>query len=137
MHQTTVGNLLRTLMYTNPSHNMADTTALIETALTAASHALRATVHPNLGLSPGAIIFARDIVFLDIFLLSPISYNFATSAKRSLIITFVVIAMVGECVFELINYRRNLYLDSCYWIGLSHIGWVLATKKLELKTHGL
>jgi hypothetical protein len=61
MHQT-VGNLLRTLLHTNPPQNIVDANALIETALATASRALHATVHHTLGLSPGAIVFARNML---------------------------------------------------------------------------
>jgi hypothetical protein len=72
MHQT-VGNLLCTLLYTNPPHNLQQANNLVDTALATASHALCSTIHSTMmGLSPaGSIVFHRDLFFW-IFLLSQI-----------------------------------------------------------------
>lgn len=64
MHQT-VGNLLRSLCHSNPPQNVANANELIDSALATAMHALRATVHRSLEVSPGALVFHRDM-FLDI-----------------------------------------------------------------------
>jgi hypothetical protein len=64
MHQV-VGNILRTLLHTNPPQDMNTAEALVDYALATASHALRLTVHWTLGTLPGALVFHRDM-FLDI-----------------------------------------------------------------------
>jgi transposase InsO family protein len=64
MHQV-VGNVLRTLLHTNPPQNMNDAEALVDYALATASHALRSTVHRTMGVSPGSLVFHRDM-FIDI-----------------------------------------------------------------------
>jgi len=64
MHQT-VGNLLRSLCYTNPPQNLQEAEAMVDHVLAIVSHALRSTVHRTHGLSPGATVFNRDML-LDI-----------------------------------------------------------------------
>jgi hypothetical protein len=64
MHQT-VGNVRRTLVYTNPPHNLQQAKNLVDTALATASNALHSTVHSTMGLLLGSIVFHRDM-FLDI-----------------------------------------------------------------------
>src|SRR6056300_2025318 len=68
MHQT-VGNILRTLVHTDPPENIEDAEALVDEALAAAQHALRATVSTTLGGSPGSLVFGRDM-FLDVPLIA-------------------------------------------------------------------
>ena len=64
MHQV-VGNILCTLLHTNPPQNMENVEALVDYALAMASHALWSTVHRTLGVSPGALVFHHDI-FVDV-----------------------------------------------------------------------
>ena len=64
MHQT-VGNILRTLLYTHPPTDVEQAQDLVDEALSTASHALRMAVTRLLGASPGAITFGRDML-LDI-----------------------------------------------------------------------
>ena len=61
MHQV-VGNILRTLLLTNPPQNVQHAEVLVDHALATASHALRSTVHRTLGMSPGALVFHRDML---------------------------------------------------------------------------
>jgi hypothetical protein len=49
----------------HPPQNIADANAIMDTCLATAMHATRATVHRSLRISPGALIFQRDL-FLDI-----------------------------------------------------------------------
>ena len=64
MHQT-VGNVLRTLLYANPPHNLQEANDLVDSALATAIHALQTNVSSALGTSPGALAFARDM-FLNV-----------------------------------------------------------------------
>ena len=67
MHQT-VGNILRTLLYSNPPQNMAQARDIIDSALATAMHAMRTSVATTLGSTPGALAFFRDM-FLNVPLL--------------------------------------------------------------------
>jgi len=64
MHQT-VGNVLRTLLYTNPPQNLDEANDLVDDALATAMHAMRTNVATALGSSPGALVYSRDM-FLDV-----------------------------------------------------------------------
>ena len=64
MHQT-VGNILRTLLYSNPPQNMAQARDIIDSALATAMHAMRTTVATTLGSTSGALAFSRDM-FLNV-----------------------------------------------------------------------
>jgi transposase InsO family protein len=111
MHQT-VGNLLRTLLYTNPPHNLQQANDLVDTALATASHALRSTVHSTMGLSPGSIVFHRDM-FLDIPFVADllmlrekrqamIDYNLRRENNRRRNFDYIV----GEYVFETVAMKN-------------------------------
>ena len=64
MHQT-VGNVLRTYLYSNPPRNMTQAKDIIDQALATAMHAMRTTIATTLGSTPGALAFSRDM-FLNI-----------------------------------------------------------------------
>jgi hypothetical protein len=64
MHQT-VGNILRTLLYSNPPQNMTQARDIIDLALATTMHAMRRTVATTLGSTPGASAFSRDM-FLNV-----------------------------------------------------------------------
>jgi hypothetical protein len=61
LHQT-VAQILRTYIRTNPPQNQQEATTLIDHALSSASHAMRAATHRTLNVSPGAIVFHRDMM---------------------------------------------------------------------------
>ena len=56
---------------------MVNIAELVDTALASSLHAVRASVHSTLGVSPGAIVFRRDM-FHDL----PIQLDFATLQTR-------------------------------------------------------
>ena len=66
MHLT-VGNILRTLIHTEPPGTLADAKVLIDGALATASHAVRTNVSQATGYSPGALACHRDML-LDVHL---------------------------------------------------------------------
>jgi hypothetical protein len=68
MHQT-VGNVLRTLLPSEPPQNIADAKEFVDKALSIAMHAMRAGIHSTLGSSPGNLVFNRDM-FLNIPLIA-------------------------------------------------------------------
>ena len=68
MHQT-VGNVLRTLVHSNPPQNMTQARDIIDDALATAMHAMCTTVATTLGSAPGALTFSRDM-FLNVPLIA-------------------------------------------------------------------
>ena len=64
MHQI-VGNILRTLLYSNPLQKMAQARDIIDSTLATAMHAMRTTVAMTLGSTPGALAFSMDM-FLNV-----------------------------------------------------------------------
>ena len=68
MHQT-IGNTLRTVVFTNPPTNAEEANQLIDNALATAMHATRCSVNATLQNSPGAIVFNRDM-FIDVPLIA-------------------------------------------------------------------
>jgi len=61
MHQT-VGNVLRTLLHVHRPTNVQQITELVDTALSTTMHAIRSTVHNTLQMSPGAVVFNRNML---------------------------------------------------------------------------
>jgi hypothetical protein len=61
MHLT-ANNVLRTLVHTNPPHNMTQARDIIDDALATAMHAMQTTIATTLGSTPGALAFAQDMV---------------------------------------------------------------------------
>ena len=68
MHQT-VGNVLRTLLHSEPPQNIATAKEFVDEALSIAMHAMRAGLHSTLGSSPGSLTYNRDM-FLNIPLIA-------------------------------------------------------------------
>jgi hypothetical protein len=64
LHQT-VTNALRPLIHAHPPQNVNDAAFIIDTALSTAAYSARAAIHSTLKISPGSLIFGRDM-FLDI-----------------------------------------------------------------------
>jgi transposase InsO family protein len=61
MHST-VGDMLRTLCRSNPPANVATAIEMVDSALASAQYGLRTAVHRTLGVSPGALVFQRDML---------------------------------------------------------------------------
>eukprot|EP00957_Ditylum_brightwellii_P036730 2781865-Ditylum_brightwellii.AAC.1 len=77
MHQT-VGNVLRTYLYSNLPINMTQARDIIDQALATAMHIMQTTVAVMLGSTPGALAFSRDM-----FLNTPLIANWkAITAQR-------------------------------------------------------
>jgi transposase InsO family protein len=68
MHKT-CGGQIRVLARSNPPHNVATAIELVDSVIASASRALRTAVHRTLGVSPGSLVFQRDML-LPIPLLS-------------------------------------------------------------------
>jgi len=76
MHQT-IGNILRTLMYSNPPKDADGACGMIDSALAIAMHAMRTNIASTLESSPGALVFNRDM-----FLNLPLIADWHLIAKR-------------------------------------------------------
>ena len=63
MHHT-VGNVLRTLIHTEPPGTLADAKILIDSALATASHAARTNASQATGYSSETLAFYRDMLLL-------------------------------------------------------------------------
>ena len=55
-------NAMRTELHANPPANMADADATIDRILASTQYATRCAVHKTFGVSPGAIVFHRDML---------------------------------------------------------------------------
>jgi hypothetical protein len=61
MHQV-MGNILRTLLHSNPPANLNDVRTMVEYCLANASYSLCCSANRALGVSPGAVVFHRDML---------------------------------------------------------------------------
>ena len=61
MHLT-VGNVIQTLLHSEPPQNITTAKEFVDEALSFAMHAMRAGIHTTLGSSPGSLVFNRDMV---------------------------------------------------------------------------
>jgi transposase InsO family protein len=73
MHQT-VGQVLRTILHGQPVPNMQQAHHVIDSALATAMHVTRTAVSRSMGISPGELVFHRDMllnipVFVDLIAL--------------------------------------------------------------------
>ena len=60
-----MADILRPLTYANPPQHVADSKQLVDSALATAAYAARTAIHSTLQLSPGALVFNRDML-LDV-----------------------------------------------------------------------
>lgn len=58
----TIGDMLRTSLNDEPPNDVPAALDLIDSVLAAAQFAARAAIHTTLGVSPGALVFQRDMV---------------------------------------------------------------------------
>jgi hypothetical protein len=56
MHQT-VNNVLRTVVHTNPPHNLTQARNIIDDTLATAMHTMQTPIATNLGSTPGALAY--------------------------------------------------------------------------------
>jgi hypothetical protein len=61
MHQT-VANVLRVLLHAHPPQNVADADQLVDNSLATAVHVSRCAVSRSPGLTPGEMVFRRDMI---------------------------------------------------------------------------
>lgn len=67
-HQT-ASNILSPLLYMHPPQNIEQANLLMNSALQTAAHSARTAIHSAMKISPGALIFHRDMI-LDIPLIA-------------------------------------------------------------------
>ena len=113
MHQV-VGNVLRTLLHSYPPQNLPNANATLDYALATASYALRSSCHRTMGLSPGAVVFHRDMLIdvpfiADLLLLrnkrqALIDYNLRRENNRRRTFDY----QVGQQVLELVPNPHKL-----------------------------
>ena len=77
LHQSG-GNALRIYLSQQPNANIFNVAQLVDNAIATALHASRSTIHRTLGMSPGGIVFHRDM-FLNI----PLRVDFAILQKKT------------------------------------------------------
>lgn len=119
MHQT-VGNILRTLLRAHPPANVNQAEVLVDQALATAMHAMRCSVSRSLNVSPGALVFQRDMI-LDL----PIIADLVTIQERRQV-------LIDE------NLRRqNVKRRSWdYRVGQQVLIKTIEPNKLEARAHG-
>jgi hypothetical protein len=81
MHRT-IKDSLRTICHSNPPQNVGTAIELIDSVLASACYASRTAVHRTLGVSPGALVFGRDML-LPIPVLT--DYNLIRERRQTLI----------------------------------------------------
>jgi hypothetical protein len=57
-----VGNNIRTLIHATPPENVQEANDIVDTCLASAAYASRATIHHTLQMTPGSLVFHRDMV---------------------------------------------------------------------------
>jgi hypothetical protein len=81
MHST-VGDMLRTILSTHPPNDAAELYETIDSILASAQYAIRAAIHRTLQISPGALVFHRDML-LPIPIIA--DYNLLRNRRQTLI----------------------------------------------------
>ena len=78
----TIGDQLRTLVAEHPPATIAAANSMLDDCIASVTRALRSTVHSTLGMSPGSIVFHRDML-LPIPLLA--DYNLLREHRQAVI----------------------------------------------------
>ena len=119
LHQT-VANILRTTIVDNPPRNIAQATAAIDFALSTTMHVTRCATSRSLGISPGALVFRRDML-LDL----PIIVDLLKIQQRRQI-------MIDDNLMRQNRKRR----DFNYAAGQEVLIKTVDPSKLEPRAHG-
>ena len=61
LHKT-IADILRVMLHVDPPHNEPETTNMIDNALATVVHASRCAVNHTMQMSPGAMVFNRDMM---------------------------------------------------------------------------
>ena len=81
MHQT-VGNILQTVMYTNPPTNQKEENQVLDNALATVMHVTRYAVNTISQNSPGAIVYNQDML-IDVPLI--VDFTVIRNQKQALV----------------------------------------------------
>lgn len=119
LHQT-VANVLRTTIVDSPPANLDQANAAIDFALSTTMHVTRCAVSRALGISPGALVFRRDM-FLDL----PIMVDLVKIQQRRQL-------MIDENLMRQNKKRR----DFNYAVGQEILIKAVNPSKLEPRAHG-
>ena len=119
LHQT-VANVLRPTIVNHPPQNVDQATAAIDFALSAAIHTTRCATSRMLGISPGALVFRRDML-LDIPIIADLEQ---IQQKRQI--------MIDENLRRQNSKRRNFN----YSVGQEVLVKAVNPAKLEPRAHG-
>lgn len=119
MHQT-VANVLRTLTDLQPPTNEQEAQQMVENALATAMHATRCAIHRTLGISPGALVYQRDM-FLDL----------------PIIADLVLLQEKRQAIIDENLRRQNLkQREFTYEVGQSVLVKTVDPNKMEPRAHG-
>jgi hypothetical protein len=119
MHQT-VANVLRTLTHLQPPANEQQAEQMLNNALATAMHATRCAVHRTLGISPGALVYQRDM-FLDL----PIIADLVLLQEKRQV-------MIDENLRRQ-NLKRREFV---YEVGQSVLIKAVDPRKMDARAHG-
>ena len=119
LHQT-VANILRTTVTAQPPKNTHQVEQIIDNALSNAMHITRCAVSRSLGVSPGALVFRRDM-FLDIPIIADL---IEIQRKRQVIID------------ENLRQQNQKRREFNYAIGQEVLVKTVKPDKLEPRAHG-
>ena len=61
LHQS-ISNTLRTMLHTYPPNNIDQTNDIMDTCFATAAYASKVAIHHTLNMSPGALVFQRDMI---------------------------------------------------------------------------
>jgi hypothetical protein len=120
MHQV-VGNILRTLLHSNPPANLNDVRTMVEYCLATASYSLCCAANRALGVSPGAVVFHRDML-IDV----------PYVAKNLLLLREKRQAVIDDNL----RWENNRWRNFDYVAGQQVLELVLDHAKLETRTKG-
>jgi hypothetical protein len=115
-----VANVLRTIVHVNVPQNEEQANQLIDNALATAMHATQCAVHRTLQISPGALVYHRDM-FLDL----PILADLLTIQQRRQV-------LIDENLRCENNRRRTFE----YRVGQQVLIKAVDPRKMEPRAHG-
>ena len=145
LHQT-MAEVIRTTVYEDPPEHFAEATHAVDTALATAAYAARSALHITLGLSPGALVYNRDML-LDI----PVIADWeALQQKRQIVIQKNLKRAnqarvrhhdyaVGDKVLKLVYKPRKLQprAEGPYPINRVHVNGTVTVQRTAMTTERL
>jgi hypothetical protein len=145
VHQT-IGDMLRALVYENPPEDLLQATKIVDDALSKVAYAARSSIHSTLGISPGALVYNRDMI-LDIPIIADL--EILRDKRQQMIHKNLLKAnkhrvlhhdyKVGDLVYKLIYKPDKLEprVTGPYPVKQVHINGTLTVQKTALITERL